>query len=225
LTEYKDTYRVGDDITWTVDSNGTLKIQGIGDMYNSSENNSFLGYYADSIKSVIIGNGVTAIGDYTFYNCPGIESVTIPESVTTIGHSAFYDCTGLTNINWNVKNIVDFSYDNQIFANAGNDGEGINVVFGHSVEHIPSNLFRFCSSKIINIAIGSNVKSIGGSAFRNCTGLTSITIPECVERVGGRRFTAVNRYLKSTGMRKMWQTFILPRPCFQMQVKTKMASM
>ena len=54
--------------------------------------------YSPNIKSVIIGSGVTSIGDRAFYNCTGLKSITIPDSVTSIGDRAFYNCTGLTSV-------------------------------------------------------------------------------------------------------------------------------
>ncbi len=175
LTEYKDSHRIGDNITWTADNSGTLRIMGTGDMYNSSADDSFFGYYTDEIQSVIIENGITAIGDYIFYKCSKIESVTIPESITTIGNCAFYDCGGLININWNAKNAADFSSGNKIFENAGNNGKGINVIFGDNVEHIPAYAFYSvdtstggpinCYAKLASVTLGENITTIGNSAF------------------------------------------------------------
>ncbi len=55
-------------------------------------------YYCQSITNVIIPNSVKSIGDYAFYKCIGLPSITIPDSVTSIGDSAFSDCDGLTSI-------------------------------------------------------------------------------------------------------------------------------
>ena len=52
----------------------------------------------DSLTSVTIGNSVTSIGDEAFRGCTGLTSVTIPDSVTSIGRYAFYGCTGLTSV-------------------------------------------------------------------------------------------------------------------------------
>lgn len=50
------------------------------------------------LKTVIIGNGVTTIGDYAFLNCSSLTSITIGNSVATIGMCAFCDCSGLRSV-------------------------------------------------------------------------------------------------------------------------------
>ena len=50
------------------------------------------------IKTVVIENGVTNIGNYAFFLCSALTSITIPNSVTSIGSYAFYSCSGLKSI-------------------------------------------------------------------------------------------------------------------------------
>ena len=47
---------------------------------------------ASSLTNVTIGNSVTSIGEYAFYECASLTSVTIANSVTNIGVQAFVDC-------------------------------------------------------------------------------------------------------------------------------------
>ena len=42
-----------------------------------------------TLESVHLGNGVTFIGDYAFYNCTNLKEITIPETVTQIDNYAF----------------------------------------------------------------------------------------------------------------------------------------
>lgn len=90
----------GDNLTWDF-ANGVLTISGTGAMtnYSSSSSSRAPWYdYRSSIKSVVIEEGVTSIGNYAFNACSGLTSVTIPNSVTSIGRSAFYGCTNLKTV-------------------------------------------------------------------------------------------------------------------------------
>lgn len=89
----------GDNLTWTLDDNGTLTISGTGDMTNWTYRYDVPWYSSvSSIKDVIIGNGVTSIDIYAFYNCGSLTSVTIPDSVTDIYSYAFWNCSRLTSV-------------------------------------------------------------------------------------------------------------------------------
>ena len=85
--------KCGDDLTWTLDNEGTLTISGSGEMSNPSWSSA-----KDPIKAVVIENGVTSIGDSAFLGCSDLTSVTVPESVTSIGGYAFSGCTSLASI-------------------------------------------------------------------------------------------------------------------------------
>ena len=85
----------GPNLKWHLTDDGVLSITGKGEMYGYSN----LGPWGDSIKRVIIGDGVTTIGHDAFSGCSSLTSVNIPNSVTTIGRSAFSGCTSLTSVN------------------------------------------------------------------------------------------------------------------------------
>lgn len=89
----------GDNVTYSFDStSGTLTISGTGDMTDWSMGGSLWNSYRELILSVVIGSGVTSIGDCAFYYCTSLESIEIPDSVTSIDASAFTGCTSLTTI-------------------------------------------------------------------------------------------------------------------------------
>ncbi len=105
-----------------------------------------------------IGEDITKIGEYAFYNCSSLTSVTIGNGVTSIGDSAFKDCFDLTSIT-----IPD------------------------SVTSIGDSAFYKCTS-LKSVTIPNGVTSIGDSAFKDCFGLTSITIPDSVTWIGHEAF-------------------------------------
>lgn len=77
-------------------------------------------------------------------------------------------------INWNAKNVVnlnEYPYDN-IFGECGTAGDGIDIVFGDSVEKIPDYLFNSATisslPKIKSVTILENVPEIEVNAFSDC---------------------------------------------------------
>ena len=89
----------GSNLVWTLDKSWKLTITGTGAMADySAESQSPWRYSSPSIKSIVIGYGVTSIGSEAFWDCSWLASVTIPVSLTYIGNSAFYGCDSLTDI-------------------------------------------------------------------------------------------------------------------------------
>ena len=62
----------------------------IGEGVTSIGQNAF--FCQKEIISVSIPDSVTKIGDYAFFRCEKLESITIPENVTDIGRNAFAGC-------------------------------------------------------------------------------------------------------------------------------------
>ena len=84
----------GDNLTWSLSSNGTLTINGTGGMGYQTPWMS----YRDSIKSLVVEKGVTTVGRSAFSGCDQLTSATLPTSLTEIGQSAFLGCFNLEKI-------------------------------------------------------------------------------------------------------------------------------
>ncbi|MBQ6898930.1 MAG: leucine-rich repeat domain-containing protein, partial [Clostridia bacterium] len=89
-------------ITWKLDSDGVLTISGPGAMteYTDCYDVPWFSSHRDSIKNVVIENGVTNISGWAFFECSNLESVTIPNSVTSIGNYAFASCDSLASVDF-----------------------------------------------------------------------------------------------------------------------------
>ena len=134
-----------------------------------------------SLQSVVIPNSVTSIGRYAFSNCIALQSVVIPNSVTSIDECAFLGCTSLQSIN--IPNSVTEIGDNA-FAYCKSLQS---VTIPDSVIRINSNVFYNCKS-LQSITIPDSVTSIDVHAFYDCESLQSITIPDSVTSIGDRSF-------------------------------------
>ena len=66
------------DLTWTLTADGTMTISGEGEMKAYDSDDSPATQKKDSVKTVVIKDGVTSIGDYAFWNCSNLTSITIP---------------------------------------------------------------------------------------------------------------------------------------------------
>lgn len=159
--------------------------------YAINDKTKFIYDYAFSgctnLTRIEIPNSVTSIGNYAFRYCEGLTSITIPNSVTRIGSGAFLECNSLT---YN-------EYDNACYL--GNDDNPylllvkaknkdiVNCEINDKTQFIYSEAFRDCSS-LTSITIPNNVVSIGEYAFCNCSGLTNVTIGNRVTSIGHRAF-------------------------------------
>lgn len=141
---FADSGKCGDNLTWTL-NDGVLTISGTGAMWDyDSEDPTWTPYIA-SIKSVVIENGVTSIGDYAFDGCEAMTAVDIPNSITIVDVAAFARCKALTSIT-----IPD------------------------NVASIGSWAFQDCLA-LTTVVIGSGVTELGNSTFAECSAITSIT--------------------------------------------------
>ena len=181
----------GSNLTWTLDSEGVLTISGTGAMKDYAFYSNKAPWSYQEIRSAVIDNGVTSIGDYAFCHCDYLASVIIPNSVTSIGRYAFSYCPSLTSV----------AIPDSVTSIGHGAFEGCasltSVTIPSSVTSIGGSAFQRCSS-LTSVTIPDSVTSIGDHAFYDCTSLTSVTIPNSVTSIGGYAFR------KCTSLTGIW---------------------
>ena len=192
----------GENLTWKLDSSGTLTISGTGAM---DDYNMYSMPFADlTFTKAVISDGVTSIGEFAFYKSEGLTEVTIADSVTSIGYSAFSGCSALTEaaIPESVTSIGNSAFSHTPWLDAKKQENPFVVVNGmlmdgtacsgdvvilDGVTGILGDAFAF-NTRMTGLTIPDSVTSIGSSAFYECVNLAEISIPASVERIGSKAF-------------------------------------
>ena len=152
------------------------------DVLFNKDKSKIISFRIQNIKSYIIPDSVTSIGNGAFSGCSSLSSIVIPDSVTSIGEWAFSDCSSLFNIviPKSVTSIGDCAFIGCSSLSS--------IVIPNSVTSIGDSAFLGCSS-LSNIVIPNSVTSIGDWAYGGCSSLSSIVIPESVTSIGDRAFS------------------------------------
>ncbi len=185
----------GANATWTLNTEtGVFTVSGTGDMYDYGTGTIPWMYQRNWIKTVIVEDGITSIGNAAFSILHNSESVSIPSSVTRIGDSAFTSWQG-TSITlpssvtvigegaFRYSNITQFTIPvgvTEIDDYAFSGCEELEYIYiPNGVTRIGDNAFSYCRG-LKSVTIPSSVTSIECQAFCCCESLQSITIPDSV---------------------------------------------
>ena len=173
-------------LNYTLFNDGTAEING----------SQVSGYYG--IPSTIENHSVTSIGVNAFFGCESLTNINIPESVTNIGFLAFLSCRGLKSITI-PKSVISIELDFDDYPiNPFSCCPGLSSIIvdpANPVYHSAENCLIETESKTLIsgcktsvIPDDGSVTNIGSRAFDECTGLTSITIPESVTSIADDSF-------------------------------------
>ena len=92
-------HKIGENLSWNLDGDkkqDSLVISGSGSMPDfSSPSEIPWRDRAGEIKQIAIDDGVTYVGDHTFYDMESLEEVSLPSSVREYGHEVFRGSTNL----------------------------------------------------------------------------------------------------------------------------------
>ena len=170
-----------------------LVISGTGRMkdFSSSSSVSWTSY-SEKIKSVVIEDGVTSVGKYSFYRCYKLASVKLADSITHIYNNAFDNCRALTNIEFPkaMTSIGEYAF----YACALTE-----LNFPDSLISIGAHAFYYCSG--LTSVVLKNVKRVNVDAFEGCSSLQTAFVSSNVTYMGETVFFhcySVTVYIEDT---------------------------
>lgn len=172
--------KVYDDIQWKFNpKNGTLTVTGTGEIpfMNCFTEDCLPNLWeskkiADQIKTLVIGEGITKVGDCAFCYLVSLQKVRLPKSVNYIDNHAFFNCNSLEEMNFEDSSLTKI-------------GEGALESNNFSKIKLPSSLTNLGYRAF---AFNENLKEVkfcgtaspvcGSNVFENCVNLTDVKVPE-----------------------------------------------
>lgn len=151
---------VGDDITWTYDPDTkTLTLEGTGETYTYPSSippwYNKKGDESDfqvNLTNVVIGEGITKLGDRLFINAKKLTDVTFPSTLTEIAQKTFMNCTSLVALDMSAA----------------------------PLEILGGNMFNGCS-KLESVTFPNTLAALGSSSFAK-TNLAEITYKGTIDQ-------------------------------------------
>lgn len=185
-------------VNWTIDEEGILTIEGNGrlpDFGGSGAPDLFWRNSCDSVRKVVIGDGITEIGTRSFENCVNLIEAVLPSSLTRIRAYAFRNCTALQKIDAGSREFR-YVYDKS----AGEEDGSLPIIFGvESFSGTPwakdyfggfycrEDILYICFEEQEEIRIPEGIRRISGFAF---TGVKAwkLFLPETLEKIEDHAF-------------------------------------
>ncbi len=157
------------------------------------------------IKTTVIPESVTKIGNSAFNKNTHLTNINIPSSVTEIGQYAFSECSNLANVTFNegLTTISNYAFQKSAIQT---------VTFPNSLTTIGSSAF-YETSSLTSIVIGNGIKKLDSSAFSS-TGITGeITIPASITELGSGVFADCKSITKAICLQNCNIPYGLFRDC------------
>lgn len=184
----------GDDLAWIFE-NSTLTISGTGNMYDYATDTSPWYSLRNSIKKIIINNGVKTIGNCAFEDCSNLSVVNIESDLSSIGDFAFRECI----------NLIKFDFMDSIWwigEGAFLNCSSLKSIRMSSNVYIEPYAFE-CCEKLEKITIPNGIDYIDDYAFRECFGLKTVDVYGGLENFSGIGQICSNAFLDCLSLERV----------------------
>ncbi len=170
-----ETGEIGENVYYVLYSNGRLLLRGTGATYDYDLGESPF-WENENIKSLVVSEGITAIGDSVFERCSNMATVSFPNTLKSIGKRAFfmYSTGGLKSLNLpaSVTKIGE-----KAFANIS----AVSLVMPETLTDLGTYLFMD-SNTLQSVRV--ECAEIPAFCFVNCSYLNQMTLSRNVKKIG-----------------------------------------
>ena len=205
-----------DGMTWTINkTTGLMTVEGSGSFeFGCSSSETPYYDWFDYIQELVIGEGITYLGESAFDGCVNLKKVTLPDSMNSVAWAAFAGCSSLTDVDLGngIKTIEDMAFGGCTSLKNIDIPPSVTTISGGAFSEtgfetftIPdtvTNLYAyglFYDCKFLkSVNLPSNVTEINSCMFYGCTALEEITIPATVSLIGEEAFYGCTALKKVT---------------------------
>ncbi len=188
--ETVDSGECSETISWELNEFGTLYISGTGCIPDWEYLQTPWKDYFNTATAVIIDEGITEIGNYSFAQFATLRSAKIPAGITRIGNNAFSACDALSVVRLpgTVKEL-----GTNAFAHCSKLRE---IIIPASISIIPEKAFYY--SGLHSVILREGITKIDKNAFAECYQLTEMHIPKSVTQIAEQAFEGCRNMLAFT---------------------------
>ncbi len=170
-----ETGEIGENAYYVLYSNGRLLLRGTGATYDYDIGNSPF-WENDTIKNLVISEGVTSIGSSVFERCCNMASASFPNTLESIGKRAFfmYNQGGLTEITIpaSVTSLGEKAFACEKLTS---------LILPETLKNLGTYTFMECKHLA---AVRVECAEIPGFCFVQCSSLRSLTLSRNVKKIG-----------------------------------------
>ena len=185
-----------DTLSWRIDSNYILHIEGQGAMPDLAAKEDYPWFdYHNKILGVTLNEGITHIGDYSLSYLPKVTEIDIPDSVESIGLRAFRYTQGMTDVSFGtgVEFVDEYAFQNcdaltNVHISDTSAWCGIEFANQNSTPLNQAENIYLNGELLTELTVPAEVKEIKPYAFINYNKLTKVTIHNGVESIGQKAF-------------------------------------
>ena len=201
----------GEDVYYIRYADGHVLLQGSGATYDYSDESTpkSVFYNMPEIKSVIVQEGITKLGNALFYRCQNMQTISLPSTLTELGYRIFAQGSGGFQSYGGLTELTLPAGIQKLGGNALRQTNITELVIPARVSVIEDYLLSTCT-KLKTVRAESSV--LGSFMFVQCTALESLTISTNCKTFGSNMLTYCESLTTITyeGTKEQWNAITKP---------------
>ena len=201
----------GEDVYYIRYADGHVLLQGSGATYDYSDESTpkSVFYNMPEIKSVIVQEGITKLGNALFYRCQNMQTISLPSTLTELGYRIFAQGSGGFQSYGGLTELTLPAGIQKLGGNALRQTNITELIIPARVSVIEDYLLSTCT-KLKTVRAESSV--LGSFMFVQCTALESLTISTNCKTFGSNMLTYCESLTTITyeGTKEQWNAITKP---------------